>query len=161
MTGNPFPKRLSHLGNAGQRVRDRTGRSQLAARLATPVDNRPAGREQRQHHYEAHPHTESRHDAEVPNYANGREQGRQQADYRRDGGQRQRDRHVAQSPSHRFDNGLALNALFPVVRNCLDRVVHREADYHDGHHRRERARRSYQAEPIRPDPALRSDNPGY
>ena len=157
--GHARAKNPRHPLDPGQRARDRPGRPQLAAGLASPVDDRPSGRDQREHHDQAQSDSEPGDDAEVADHVDRGEQGGQEARDRGDGGQRERHGDVAQSRPDRLDHRLALDPLLAVVRHGLDRIVDREADHDDRHHRRERARRTYPAQRVRPEPALRPDDP--
>ena len=96
-------------GMPGRAFEIGSGGLQRAARLAPPVYDRPAGRDQRQHYYQAEPDAKPRDDAKVADHADGREQGGQQTDDGSDRRQRQRDRDVSQSrPVTALSDGLAL-----------------------------------------------------
>ena len=157
--GDLSSEELGHRLDAGQRPGYLARRPQGSSRLSPPVYDSPSGGEQRQHHYEAQSHAHPRDDAEVADYLDGGEQAHQQADDGRYGGQRQRDGDVSQSYADGFRHVVALAALFAVVRDRLDGVVHGETYDDYRRHGRQGVRGADDTQSVGPKPALRADNP--
>lgn len=132
--GDPSSQQLRQRPDAWQGIRDRPRRLQVAPCFLPSVDDRPTGRNQGKHHRQAHRHAQPCYDAEVVDHPDRGEQIHQQA---HDGGDRgQRERHGDVSQSHLDGPGylLAGDTLLAVVRDDLDRVVHRETDQDDRRH---------------------------
>ncbi len=124
---------FGHALDAGQCLRDRPRCWQSAPPLSPPINNRSPCRNQRQHHDQAHAHAQRSNDAKIADDLNRREEVRQQADHRRDGGQCERDRHVTQAGLRRLQDRTTGGPLFSVVRDDLDCVVNGQTDHDDGH----------------------------